>query len=150
LTAGAKATLLFLGGLVAVGLLPVAGRAARSGGDPRCAFDGVVLPGAPAARIVAADGRDLPFCCVTCADRWLGRQSGEPRRILVRDETSGAEVPAAEAHFVESRVVAFAVTGCRIHAFAERADAERHREAFGGRLLEDGRRPLAGAGKETR
>ena len=138
---GARAAI-FLGGILAAAALPLLGRAIRSGGEPRCPFNGVGIDPARAVRITGSDGRERTLCCVDCARRWLAREGGTPRGILVVDETKGGQVPAGKAWFVESRVLAFPVCGCRIHAFAREADARRHAEDFGGIVLEGDHRPL--------
>jgi hypothetical protein len=86
----------------------------------------------------------LRFCGVSCADRWLRSVDGGPGRVHVVDETTGREVPAEDAHFVRS-VVARPGTGDRVHAFASRADAERHARTYAGVLLEGAERPFSGA-----
>jgi len=144
---GARASL-FVGGILAAAALPLLGRAVRSGGEARCAFNGVRIDPARAVRITDTEGRERTLCCVDCARRWLERAGGAPRGILVPDEATGMPVPAGKAWFVESRVLAFPVCGCRIHAFAREADARRHAEEFGGLVLEGDRRPFS-AGKET-
>ena len=133
---------LFVGGLLVCAALPVVGRELRSGGRERCALDGVAVPAATRVRVVDESGLDRPFCCVDCARRWLANRGGRPRGIFATDETTGAEVPAGEAWFVESRVPAFAVCGCNVHTFAREADALRHAEAFGGRILAGDEGPL--------
>jgi len=138
---GARAAM-FLGGILAVSSLPILGRALRAGGEPRCALDGVRIDASRRVRISGATGGERLLCCVDCARRWLTRAGGAPRMIFVTDEATGAEVPAGKAWFVESRVLAFAVCGCRVHSFAREADARRHAEDFGGFVLEGDRRPL--------
>lgn len=138
---GARAAL-FLGGILAASSLPILGRAMRAGGEPRCAVDGVRIDASRRVRIADVAGGERLLCCVDCARRWLTRTGEAPRGILVVDEVSGAEIPAGKAWFVESRVLAFAVCGCRVHVFAREADARRHVEDFGGFVLEGDRRPL--------
>lgn len=133
---------LFLGGILAAAALPLVGRSVRGEGEPRCALDGVRLDPARQVKVTDADGRERLLDCVDCASRWLARTRAAPLGILVTDETTGAEVPAGKAWFVESRVLAFPVCGSRIHAFALEADARRHAEDFGGFVLEGRRRPL--------
>jgi hypothetical protein len=140
----------FLGGLVAVASLPLVGRALRSDGGERCAFNGVTIRAATRVRVVEAGGRERLFCCVDCARRWLAAAGSRPAEILATDETTGLEVRAGDAWFVSSRVPAFAVCGSHVHVFAHEADARRHAEAFGGRVLEGADRPLRtgeGAGR---
>lgn len=136
MTRGAARAALFAAGLAAVAVLPVLGRAWRSGGEPRCALDGVVLDASRRVRVVDADGADRLLCCVACGDRWLAAEAKAPRAAFVADEATGVDVPAEEAWFVRSRVPAFPVCACYVHAFAREADARRHAEAFGGVVLE--------------
>jgi hypothetical protein len=73
---------------------------------------------------------------------WLARQGARPREVYVTDEASGAEIDAASAYFVRSLVVTTPTTGNRVHAFRDRADAERHAEVAHGTLLNGTERPL--------
>lgn len=136
-----RATLAFVCGVAAAASLPAAGRFLRRGGPPRCDEDGVALERGAVARVESA-GRERAFCCVSCADAWLRRERPEDAEVRVTDETSGREIDAREAVFVESLVVAVRPTGCRIHAFAERSDAERHVREYRGFVLEGDERPL--------
>lgn len=138
--------MIFLGGLAAVASLPLVGRMLRSDGGERCAFNGVAIRAATRVRVVDAGGRERPFCCVDCARRWLAAAGDPPAEVFVTDETTGAEVRAGDAWFVVSRVPSFPVCGCLVHVFAREADARRHADAFGGRILDGRERPLA-AGK---
>lgn len=130
---------LFLLGLLAAAAVPALARALRAPAADRCALDGVE---AGATDRVRVEGAGL-FCSIACAEAWLAREP-VPRAVFVVDEASGREVPASEAWFVRSRVVTSPRTGNRIHAFAERADAERHARAFQGRLLLGDERPFQG------
>lgn len=133
---------LFLGGLAAVAALPVAGRALRGGGEGRCAYDGVRVTPPTRVRVASRDGRERLLCCVDCARKWLAAEKERPERILVTDETTGAEIPAGDAWYVESRVVAFPICGSHIHVFAREAGARGHARDFGGVVLEGEARPL--------
>ena len=146
-TRGAARAALFVAGVAAVAVLPILGRAWRSGGEPRCALDGVVLDASRRVRVVDADGADRLLCCIACGDRWLAAAggAGPPRAAFVADEATGVEVRAEEAWFVRSRVPAFPVCACFVHAFARETDARLHAEAFGGVVLEGNARPLQGA-----
>ena len=126
----------FVAGVLLAGALPLLGRSLRSGDLDHCALDGIRIPAATRARLVAPDGRERLFCCVDCVARWMERAGGPSGRVLLTDETTGREIPAAEARFVESRVAAFAPTGCFVHVFADEESARRHLEAFGGRRIE--------------
>lgn len=142
---------LFAAGVAGVALLPLAGRALRGEGTPRCALDGVALPTPTTVRMVEDDDDRHAFCCIDCARNWLDRTGARPVSVLVTDEVSGAEVPLAAAWLVRSRVPALAVTGSRIHAFAQEEDARRHIDAFGGTFVSFHIRigfPGNGTGKE--
>jgi hypothetical protein len=134
-------------GLIYVGvlaLLPVLGYWARRDPRPTCAHNGCKIEPLYRVRVIDADGRDRAFCCIGCAQAWLRRQSQPPRNIRVTDENSGAEVDAAAATFVRSLVVTNRITGNRIHAFANRSDAESHAQSLGGRILDAAEKPFAG------
>ena len=130
-------------GLLLAVALPVIGHLARRAPAGRCALDGVAIE--PRYRVrVREDGRDYEFCCVHCAELWLGRQAPRSRTVFVTDEAGGREIDAASAWFIRSAVVTTPTTGNRVHAFATRADAERHAESAHGRLLTGPDRPFAG------
>jgi hypothetical protein len=124
------------------------------------AWAAVLLLGALAALLVSAaflvevgapallgprQGRSLAFCCVGCAESWLGRSGASPRAIYVTDEATGREIDAARAFYVRSLVVTTATKGDRVHAFERRADAEAHAAAYRGRLLTGPERPFSTA-----
>src|SRR5437870_6932153 len=107
-------------GLAFVGVLatlPFIAHLARRDTARLCAFDGARIEPLYAVRITDGAGAEHEFCCVRCARQWLERDSRSPRRILVTDETTGAEIDAASAIFVRSFVVTQRSTGNRIHAF---------------------------------
>jgi hypothetical protein len=133
---------LFLGGLAAVAALPILGRAIRGDGEGRCAYDGVRVTAPTRVRIEERGGRERLLCCVDCARKWLAAAEERPERILVTDESTGAEIAAGDAWYVESRVVAFPICACRIHVFAREADARDHARDFGGVVLEGEERPI--------
>ena len=128
--------------IVVSATLPLAGKAFRGERPDRCHTDGVTLVEAPRVRVVMADGAPLAFCCVRCAQEWLEATGGAPSRVLVTDAISGELVDAAEAFFVRSRVYAQPATGDRVHAFADRAAAEKHADAYRGRVLDGDARPF--------
>jgi hypothetical protein len=134
--------LLVLAGLVVVVGLPLAGTWARRHAAPRCELDGQWIEPTYQVRVVDGAGRSHRFCCVRCARRWLGRQDEAPAAVYVTDEAGGGEVDARSATFVRSKVVTNAVTGNRVHAFRDRADAEEHARDRGGTLLEGVSRPF--------
>lgn len=115
---------------------PVAGHLFRRGRTGRCAFDGQPIVPVYRARIVDAVGHSHEFCCLACAEQWI-RSDHAVQQLFVTDEISGAEISSGNAFFVPSRVVTTPTTGNRIHAFVRKADALRHAEASGGRLLRE-------------
>jgi hypothetical protein len=138
-----RALLLWTVGLALAAALPVAGRTLRGRDEGRCALDGVAVDELHGVRVEGHDGTSRTLCCIGCAAAWLRDEPSPPRRIVVRDESTGAEVDARSAWYVESRVVAVRATGCYIHAFATREAAERHAEEFRGELLTGDAAPFA-------
>lgn|SRR5487761_1159857 len=127
--------------LVAVGL-PCLGTWGRRQNLPQCALDGLAIEPIYAVEIVDARRQRRRFCCIRCAEYWLAHDSTPPVLVQVTDEVAAHTVDAAEAHFVRSSVDTNAVTGNRIHAFADRGDAQAHAAQFHGRLLTGSERPL--------
>ena len=123
-------------------LLPWFGTWSRRQKLPQCALDGIAIVPIYAVEIVDGRRQKHRFCCVRCAEYWLAREPSPPSEIYVTDEVSGRLFEASEAFFVRSSVVTNAVTGNRIHAFEDHADAESHAAQFRGRLLTEGQRPL--------
>lgn len=128
-------------GLALVAALPFAARALRDDAE-RCALDGVSIDAQHAVRVIdgAAPQR---FCCITCAQGWISRAPAASRGVMVVAEDTGVEIPAKDAWFVRSPVVAVAATDCRIHAFSSEAAAREHLAAFRGTLLSGGDRPFS-------
>lgn len=127
---------------IALGIgLPLVGSWLRHGGPPRCAYDGQRIEPLYRARIIDAEGHANDFCCMRCATNWLQR-GGNAAEVRVIDETSGEEIDACEAYFVESAIITNRVTGNHVHAFRTRAAADEHARAYGGLLLEGAERPL--------
>jgi hypothetical protein len=126
---------LALAGLAVVLGLPALGHWLRARGEPGCALDGVKIEPAYRVEVLDGQGRTRAFCCVRCAQIWLRRQPGRPRAVTVTDEASGQTIDAAAACYVRSGVVTTPTTGNRVHAFRDRADAERHAALFGGTAL---------------
>jgi hypothetical protein len=131
-----------LAGVLLVAALPVAGNWARRHPDTRCALDGAKIDPSFEVRILDSRGQSHLFCCVQCAQWWLGHESEKPAAIFVRDESTGAEVNASSAYFVRSLVTTKAATGNRVHVFRNIADAEKHAELFRGTILRDSERPF--------
>jgi hypothetical protein len=135
--------LLFVAGLLVVVGLPLAGTWARRGGGPRCELSGLAIQPLYQVRVVDHAGASHRFCCARCAARWLARQEDAPRAVYVTDEAHGAEIDCREAFFVRSTVVTNPVTGNRIHAFRDRADAGEHARAYSGAVLTGVERPFS-------
>jgi hypothetical protein len=129
-------------GLAVVVSLAVAAQWARHDSQEGCALDGSKID--PVYRIEILDdrGESHAFCCPTCARLWLRRQSAPPRAITVTDEASGERIDAGAAYYVRSAVVTRPTTGNRIHVFRNRADAEKHAEAFAGVVLSEAEGPF--------
>ena len=121
-----KSTLLMFAWLAIVVGLPFAAHYGRPGRQDRCYFNGNRIEPDYKVRVVDAKDMDYTFCCILCAEQWLGRDSAVGHQIYVTDESSGREIEAAKAVFVRSSVVTNHVTGNRIHAFASPLDATRH------------------------
>jgi hypothetical protein len=132
----------FVLGLAALGALPAAGRALRSKAPERCALDGVAIAAARRVRVVDASAAAHEFCCVDCASAWIAASNARPRDVFVTDETTGAELRAADATFVRSSVIACPETGCAIHVFADAAAGRRNAESFRGIVLTGDERPF--------
>jgi hypothetical protein len=132
-----------LAGLLLLAALPVLGHWVRRAPEGRCALDGVAIVPIYQVRVRDGQGNDQTFCCIRCAELWLGRQTATPQAVTVTDEASGQAIEATAAYFVRSTVVTAPTTGNRVHAFADQADAERHAESAHGRLLTGTDRPFA-------
>jgi hypothetical protein len=127
--------------LLIVGV-PAVGSWARRNQSPRCALDGQEIVSTFAVRVTDRAGVSHRFCCVRCAERWLDRNDIRTATVAVTDEVTGAELDARAAVFVRSPVVTNRVTGNRVHAFRDSADAVAHTHEFGGRILGPGARPF--------
>jgi hypothetical protein len=130
-------------GLIVVVGLPLLGAWWRHRGGPGCALDGMKINPAYRVDVTDAEGRTHSFCCIRCAEMWLEKQSAAPQGITVTDELSGEPVDAGKAYFVRSLLVNMHTTGNRIHAFRNRADAEKHAESEHGTVLSGAERPFA-------
>jgi NosL len=128
---------------VAAGLA-VLGSWARRGRGVGCALDGVRIDPPFRVRVVDEQGGSEEFCCIRCAERWLGSRRGPPQAVYVTDEAEGQEVDARDAWYVRSAVVTTPTSGNRTHAFRDRADAERHAASARGTLLTGPDRPFSG------
>jgi hypothetical protein len=120
--------------LIVIGV-PLAGKWLRRNEAPRCEVDGLRVDPLYRVRIVDGAGTSHLNCCVQCARRWLERHDDPHAEVYVTDETSGAEVEARSAYFVDSVVVTNPVTRNSVHAFRQRKDAEEHAKSFGGEVF---------------
>lgn len=127
---------------LAVGL-PCLGAWLRRQHTPQCALDGVRLDPAYVVEIAEQSGIHRRFCCILCAESWLAKNASPNAKVEVTDEVSAKTIPADDAYFAPSSVMTNSATLNRIHAFADRDDAEAHARQFGGRLLEGNERPFA-------
>ncbi len=130
-------------GLAVVAALPFVAHALRGQHSPGCEWDGLPLEPIYRVRIVERSGTTHEFCSVRCAELWLQESGSRPVRILVTDETSGAELDAATACYVRSTVATSAVTGNRVHVFSTDEAASRHAAGAHGRRLVGSERPFA-------
>jgi hypothetical protein len=129
------------------GLLVVAGLAfvahpGRRTPEASCALDGTKIDSIYQIKVVERSGAVHRFCCPVCARIWLKQQAAPPQQLLVTDETSGAPVEAASAHYVRSAVVTVPGTGNRVHAFRTAGDAEKYADRFAGVVLSKDENPL--------
>jgi hypothetical protein len=132
-----KGRLAIVLGLAAAVTLPLAAHWIRNETANGCALDGAMINPAYRVETVDADGHRRTFCCFACAAMWIRHESHPPQSIEITDEASGEEIDIHRAYLVRSPVVTTPTTGNRIHAFRNRADAEKHANTFGGRLLPD-------------
>jgi hypothetical protein len=140
----------FVGGLLLVATLPLLGRWARSGQGERCSWDGVSVETRYRARIVDAEGEQESLCCLCCLDARLAALRVPARRVLVTDETTGAEVEAEAGWYVDSAVTTNRSTQCRVHVFASEDDAKRHAATFHGTVVGRGLSALHDTQRRTR
>lgn len=121
-------------------MLPVVGHWLR-GQREGCELDGMDVVPAYRVRVQQGTQRRM-FCSIRCAEIWLRDKDRSALEVYVTDENSGEEVLADTAHFVRSLVCTTRVSGNRVHAFRDRADAEAHASHCRGTILEDEQRPF--------
>jgi hypothetical protein len=129
-------------GLAALVLLPLAAHWLRRHKESGCALDGSRIDLIYRVEIVDREGEAHEFCCVRCAQIWRDQHAEAPQAVAVTDEASGQMIDADAAIYVRSSVVTTPATRNRIHAFRDRADAQKHAAAFGGIILTGSERPL--------
>ncbi len=127
--------------LAAAVALPLAAHWMRGALPPGCALDGAPINPAYRVTVVDAGGEGHAFCCLRCAQLWLAGRP-EPRSVTVTDEAGGGELDAAAAYYVRSQVVTTPAVGNRIHVFRSLADAEKHADEHGGKVLTGSERPF--------
>jgi len=123
--------------VVAFTLIAVAGSLFKKSGGDVCALDAIKIEPIYQVDITPADGKTLKFCCIGCARKWLAGNKGKVEYITVTDEVTGKRIDSSIAYFVESSIVTNQSTGNRIHAFSEKADAEKHAKEFGGTIIQN-------------
>ena len=108
----------------------------RSGGD-RCALDAIKIEPIYQVDVTPTEGKTLKFCCIECSKKFLAANRGKVNAVTVTDEVTGKRIDASIAWFVESSIVTNQSTGNKIHAFAEKTDAEKHAKDFSGVIIEN-------------
>ena len=108
----------------------------RSGGD-RCALDAIKIEPIYQVDVTPTEGKTLKFCCIECSKKFLAANRGKVNAVTVTDEVTGKRIDASIAWFVESSIVTNQSTGNKIHAFAEKTDAEKHAKDFSGVIMEN-------------
>lgn len=126
-----------------IAALPFVAHRLRSGGEERCAWDGLEIEPIYRVRIVEGPGITYTFCCLQCAELWLERRAVTPDGIRVTDEAGGSEIDATAANYVRSTIPTNAITGNRVHVFRSSQDAQKHAEAANGRRLLGAERPFS-------
>jgi NosL len=128
--------------LLAVSGLAVVGTSVRRGSRHGCALDGAPIITNLTVRLVDQAGQSHEFCCIRCAELWLQSRKETSAKIYVTDEVSGKEIESTTAYLVRSQVTTNAATRNRVHAFERKEDAERHANAYGGKILSADERPF--------
>ncbi len=121
--------LVFIGAIAAIGGLMKGHMAAR------CDYDGTRIQPIYEVDFEFEDGSMKRFCSIICALMDLKDEGKKLKYITVVDEVSGKKIDDSLATFVESDVITIPHVKNRIHAFAEKSDAERHAHQFNGKLI---------------
>jgi NosL len=141
-------TLWIIAGLGLVIGLPLLGRWSREHAPTRCALTGLTIEPRFRVRLVEAGGLSWDFCCIQCAEGWLARRKNRTSAIYVTDEASGNLIDARTAFLVHSSAITNSITGNRIHAFRNQADAQNHARALHGEELNGSERPFKSEGPD--
>jgi hypothetical protein len=128
--------------LLMVVVLPIVGNWARHAKKERCALDGNAIQPIFRVRIIDNLQQVHQFCCIRCAELWIGHVPDEVTAISVTDEVSGQEINATNAYFVRSSVINVPATGNRVHVFRTESDAAKHAASSQGRILRWADRPF--------
>ena len=118
-------------------LVALAGSLMKKSGGDRCALDATKIEPIYQVDFSPREGKTEKFCCIECARKWLAANKGKVAAVTATDEVTGKRIDASIAYFVESDVVTNRSTGNRIHAFADRIDAEKHARDFNGVIIEN-------------
>jgi len=134
-------------GVVTVALLPLLADRLRPARE-RCVENAVAVDPAFRVRIRDGEGRWLPFCGVTCAERWLRHAPAPPLAILVVDCATGRELSAEHAFYVRAVATLGREAPDAVRVFAHRREAQRYADTYGGRIMGDA--PLGSWKEEER
>lgn len=113
-----------------------------------CALDGLPIEASLRVRVVTQAGDEREFCSIRCAECWLAAEAERGAAVYVTDEATGTETPAEQAHFVRSRIISHSLSGERRHVFLHLDDAQRHADAYQGRVLVGTQRPFSAINSE--
>jgi hypothetical protein len=126
----------FITGLIiAASLSAVVASVQQRHGASRCSLDGSLIDPVYEVEVIQGDQSARMFCCILNAQIWLERNGSEVSAVWVTDETTGHKIRAEEAYYVASTIMTTPHTGNRIHAFAQKADAQLHARQFEGKLI---------------
>lgn len=110
-------------------------RFTNQGPEERCAYDGIKIDPRDEVQFVMKERNNLRLSSITTAIQAFGKYGDKVKLVLVTDEESGRKVAAEKAYFVESRLISVPHVQNRIHAFASKDAATRHRDHFSGSYL---------------
>ena len=128
--------------MAAAAVLPLVGHWMRRSSGDRCRVDGQPIRRAFAVTLIDSNGESHAFCGLQCAEIWLEKTKVTPRVLTVTDESSGKPIDASAANYARSPVVSNDITRDRRHVFADRDQAARHVDQFGGKILDPSQRPF--------
>ena len=112
-------------------------KAKRESTEGRCDYDGVKIEPIYAVYFTLQDSTEKKFCSIVCASLSFPELKSRIKEVMVVDERSGTKIIAAQASYVESKVVTVSHVKNRVHVFGNREDAIKHLDKFKGRWLEN-------------